>query len=78
MIHNTQIMSAENIARRHFSAAIGEAVAAGYDPDSLARYTLALVVAEYLRTRPVDDVRSELLFVADNCDPNTDYVFMRP
>jgi len=72
------IMSAANIARRHFGAAIVEAVAAGHDPDALARQMLGLVVSKYLENRPVDDVRSELIFVAENCDPDTEFVFMRP
>ena len=72
------ILSAANIARRHFGAAIAEAVAAGYDPDTLSRYMLGLVVSKYLEKRAVDDVRSELIFVAENCDPDTDFVFMRP
>ena len=72
------IMSAANIARRHFGAAIAEAVAAGFDPDTLSRHMLGLVVSKYLEKRPVDDVRSELIFVAENCDPDTDFVFMRP
>jgi hypothetical protein len=71
-----EIMSAENIARRYFGAALGEAIAAGYDPDTLSRYMLGLVVAQYLEKRSVDDVRSELMFVADNCGP--DFIFMRP
>jgi len=72
------IMSATNIARRHFGAAIAEAVSAGYDPDTLSRHMLGLVVSKYLEKRPVDDVRSELIFVAENCDPDADFVFMRP
>jgi N-acetylglucosamine kinase-like BadF-type ATPase len=78
MSEPAKIMSAANIARRYFGAAVDEAVAAGYDPDTLARYMLGLAVAKYLEKRPVDDVRAELKFVAENCDPHTDYVFMRP
>ena len=78
MTSSTEIMSAANIARRYFGAAISEAVGAGYDPDSLARHMLGLAVAKYLETRPVDDVRAELMFVADNCDPDTDFIFVRP
>lgn len=70
--------SAFQIARKHFAGAIDEAVAAGYDPDVLARYMLGCVVSKYLETRSVKDVRSELSFLADHCDPDTDYVFMRP
>ena len=73
-----EIMSAANIARRYFGAAVEEAVAAGHDPDTLARHMLGLAVSKYLEKRPVEDVRAELIFVADNCDPQTDFVFMRP
>ncbi|MBC7580725.1 hypothetical protein [Tardiphaga sp.] len=71
-------MSATEIAKRHFSAAIAEAHASGADPDSVCRSLLGLVVGTYLGTRPVSDVQSELRFVADNCDPETDFMFMRP
>jgi hypothetical protein len=71
-------MSAPAIARKHFAAAVAEAEAAGYDADSLARYMLSEVVSRYLQKRSVGDVRSELMFVAENCDPDTDYMFMRP
>ena len=72
------VQSAQEIARHHFEEAVKEATAAGHDPDALARYMLGLVVAKYLETRSVEDVRAELTFVADNCDPDTDFIFMRP
>jgi hypothetical protein len=78
MSASIEIMSAANIARRYFGAAIEEAVAAGHDPDAVARQMLGLVVAKYLEKRPLHDVRAELIFVADNCGPDTDFVFMRP
>src|SRR5476649_2863766 len=71
-------MSAADIAKRHFEQALYEAQSAGYDADATARYMLGLVVQKYLEYRSVEDVRSELQFVAENCAPNTDYVFMRP
>lgn len=71
-------MSAASIAKRHFDLAIQEAIAAGYDAESTARYMLNCVVEKYLETRGVADVRSELQFVAENCDPDTDFMFMRP
>lgn len=71
-------MSAAEIADRHFSAALVETRAAGLDDDSVCRALLGLVVAKYLETRVVSDVQSELRFVADNCDPDTDFAFMRP
>ena len=67
-----------DIAKAHFEAAIAQARTENLDPDAVARYMLGLVVAKYLEMRSVADVRSELLFVAENCDPDTDYVFMRP
>lgn len=71
-------MAASDIASRHFSAALADAAAAGADADGVCRSLLGLVVAKYLETRSVADVQSELHFLADNCDPDTDFAFMRP
>ena len=71
-------MSATEIAQRHFSAAIAEAESAGVGPDSVCRALLGLLVSKYLESRAIADVQSELRFVADNCDPDTDFMFMRP
>jgi len=71
-------MSATEIAKLHFSAAIAEAEAVGLGHDSVCRSLLGLVVSKYLENRSVSDVQSELRFVADNCDPETDFMFMRP
>ena len=71
-------MSATEIAKRQFSEAMTEAQAVGIDADSVCRALLGLVVSKYLETRAVSDVQAELRFVADNCDPDTDFMFMRP
>ncbi len=71
-------MSAAAIARKHFDDAVREAVSAGYDGESTARYMLNCVIEKYLETRGAADVKAELLFVADNFDPDTDFMFMRP
>ena len=71
-------MNASSIAKRHLELAIAEATKAGSDADATARYMLGWVVSEFLAHRPVADVRAELLFVAENCDPDTDFTFMRP
>lgn len=71
-------MSASNVARHFFDAAIEKADAIGLDRDGLCRALLGLVVSEYLKTRSLPDVQAELRFVADNCDPDTDFAFMRP
>jgi hypothetical protein len=71
-------MSATEIAKLHFLAALDEAKAAGLDHDSVCRSLLGLVVSKYLENRRVSDVQSELRFIADNCDPEADFIFMRP
>ena len=71
-------MSASEIAQRHFKAALADAKAEGLEADGICRSLLGLVVAAYLETRSVPDVQSELRFLADNCDPDTDFAFMRP
>ena len=71
-------MRAAEIARRHFDAALAEAKANGIEPDALARYTLSYVVEAFLTKRPLKDVQSELIAAAENADPDTDYMFMRP
>ena len=77
-IRREREMTAQEIARRHFAAAIAEAETAGLGTDSVCRSLLGLVVSQYLAARGVDDVQAELRFVADNCDPDTDFMFMRP
>ena len=71
-------MYASEIAKLHFDAAISAAEAAGADTDGVCRALLGLVVSKYLERRSVSDVQSELRFVAENCDPDTDFMFMRP
>ena len=71
-------MSAADIANLHFTAALTDAKAEGVDADVLCRSLLGLVVSTYLETRSAADVQSELRFLADNCDPDADFAFMRP
>jgi hypothetical protein len=71
-------MTAGEIARTHFVAAMAAAKASGQDADAVARQMLSLVVSSMLERRGVADVRSELLAAAENVDPDTDYMFMRP
>lgn len=71
-------MQASDLARKHFDASMQEAKIIQLDPDAVARALLGLVVTQYLQSRSVKDVQSELQFVAENCDPDTDYMFMRP
>ena len=71
-------MSASQIAKLHFEAAISAAEAANLDVDTVCRALLGLVISKYLQSRTFSDVQSELRFVAENCDPDTDFMFMRP
>ena len=71
-------MSASEIANTHFSAAMAAAQAAGIDQDGVCRSMLGLIVSKYLESRSAADVQSELHFLTDNCDPDTDFAFMRP
>lgn len=71
-------MSANDIAKKHFTAAMTEAEAAKLGDESVCRALMGLVVSKYLERRTVADVRAELQFIADNCDPDTDFMFMRP
>jgi hypothetical protein len=71
-------MTAGDIARAHFAAARAAAKADGQDFDAVARALLSLVITSMLERRSVADVRAELLAAAENVDPDTDYMFMRP
>ena len=72
------LVSAAEIARSKFALAMAEAKVQGQDPDAVARQMLSMVIASMLERRSVRDVRAEILAAADNVDPDTDYMFMRP
>jgi hypothetical protein len=71
-------MNAGQIARAHFAAAMAQAGVEGQDPDAVGRTLLAEIVKSMLLRRSIGDVRAEILAAADNIDPDTDYMFMRP
>ncbi|MEN3951573.1 hypothetical protein [Iodidimonas sp. SYSU 1G8] len=71
-------MPHKEIAARHVAAMLEEAAAAGVPSDILGRTLLDHVVRIYRLTRSYDDIASELQFVAENIDPDTDFTFMRP
>jgi hypothetical protein len=75
---NRMSMTATTIARSHLESALSDAKSHGFDTDPLCRAMLALIVSKYLEYRTVRDVQSELQFLADNCDPERDFEFMRP
>lgn len=71
-------MTASQIARHHFAAAMANTALEGQDADAVARALIAAALDRFLATRSIADVRAELLAMADNLDPDADYVFMRP
>ena len=71
-------MTPGEIARTHFAAAVAAAKTQGQDVDAVARAMLSAAIASMLERRSVADVRAELLAAAENVDPETDYMFMRP
>ncbi len=71
-------MTAGEIARTHFAAAMAAAKTAGQDTDAVARNLFSLAISSMLERRSIADVRAELLAAAENVDPDTDYMFMRP
>lgn len=71
-------MSAGEIARTHFAAAMAAAKVQSQDLNAVARNMLSAAISSMLERRSVADVRAELLAAAENVDPDTDYMFMRP
>ncbi len=61
-----------------FESLVEEASREGIPDDVLGRLLIDQVVRLWSRKRSFDDIRSELLFVAENVDPDTDHEFMRP
>lgn len=70
--------SPTKIAKTHYAAAMAECAVTGQGEDAVARAFINLALETYLQTRSIDDVRRELQNLAENLDPDTDYVFMRP
>jgi hypothetical protein len=71
-------MSATSIARSHLEAALADAETEGAGKDAVLRAMLSQVITKFLDYRSVADVRAELAAAAEHCDPDEDFVFMRP
>jgi len=71
-------MTPSEIARKHFDAALHEAEACACGSATVGRHMIDTVIAHFLKSREVDDVRKELQFMIDTMDPDTDFIFMRP
>lgn len=71
-------MSVYKVAKAVMAQGIEQAVAEGYDEQAFARAMMTEVIAVYRRARSMDDIASELKFLADNLDEDEEYAFMRP
>ncbi len=67
-----------DLVSRHFAALVEAARASGVPDDVIGRLVLDEVVALWKHKRTLDDIASQLKFVADNLDPDMEYEFMRP
>lgn len=71
-------MTAYGWARHELEAALLRAQEQGYDRQLALRALLAEVVEMSRQSRGIEDLAQELMFLADNLDPERDYAFMRP
>jgi hypothetical protein len=68
----------KEIVARHVDALLAETHAAKVPSDVVGRELLAHVIRIYHLTRSYEDIASELQFVAENVDPETEFTFIRP
>lgn len=67
-----------DLVRRHIATLRGQAEKVGLSTDVLGRLLLGEVIELWRQERPHEDIARELVFAAENLDPETDYVFTRP
>ncbi len=65
-------------ARQALTQGLDAGRQAGFEEALLLRAMLAVLVERSSEVREADDLRQELLFLADNLDDQRDYSFMRP
>lgn len=71
-------MSIHGWARQSLAQQLDEARQAGFDELLALRALLGVLVERSGQLRSSEDLRQELLFLADNLDDECDYSFMRP
>jgi hypothetical protein len=71
-------MSIHVWARQALRQALDEAGKAGHEESLALRALLGVLVERSSEIRGGEDLRQELLFLADNLDGERDYSFMRP
>jgi len=72
-------MSAQkDLVATHVAAMLDEARAKNIPSDLVGRELLNQVVEIFRQERSIEDIASELMFTAENLDPDTEFTFMRP
>lgn len=71
-------MNIHTWARQALAQNLDAGCLAGYEETMLLRAMLGVLVERSGQVREADDLRQELLFLADNLDDQRDYSFMRP
>ncbi len=66
------------IAKKHYEAALAEAAAASIPADTMARTLMSFLMVTYREHYSIEQIREELTNLADNLDPDEEYLFMRP
>lgn len=71
-------MSIHVWARQELAQLLEEGKQAGFEEGLLLRAMLGVLVEQSSQSRDCEDLRQELMFLADNLDAERDYSFMRP
>ncbi|WP_375740148.1 hypothetical protein [Pseudomonas boanensis] len=71
-------MGIHDWARGSLQQALAGAVQENFTEEQALRAMLSVVVERSAALRSADDLAQELIFLADNLDPDRDYTFMRP
>ncbi len=67
-----------DIARHHFEAALAQAAASQQSRDATVRAFIYLVGEALMRDHSVEEASRQIISIAENIDPDADYMFMRP
>jgi hypothetical protein len=71
-------MSVHTWARKALAQQLDEARQAGFEEVLALRALLGVLVEHSSQNRDCEDLRQELMFLAENLDAERDYGFMRP
>ncbi len=70
--------TASELAQKHFAALMADIQSLQLDVDGVGRAMIDQIVQHAVERRGLEDVQAELRFLAENLDPDMDYIFMRP